>query len=208
METTTRTEPAQSQDAPVLAALVNYYASLNVMLYRDEQSIRDSIDRWVVAAKYVDPVEQSGRQIIGGASLMHLTKELAEVRSLVIAQESQQQGLGQALVKEIAKQGRQRGYQQLCALTLSPGFFARLGFRQVDMATVSPKVWVDCVHCPKNECCDEFAMILDLVPNPLVRDYSHLKVKLPVRAVQNSDPRPPSREDATDASQFPIVPEF
>lgn len=208
MATTARTEPALSRDAPVLAALVNYYAALNVMLFRDEQSIRDSIDRWVVAAKYADSGEQSGRRVIGGASLMHLTKELAEVRSLVIAQESQQQGLGQALVKEIARQGRQLGYQQLCALTLSPGFFARLGFRQVDMATISPKVWVDCVNCPKNECCDEFAMILDLVPNPLVRDYSHMKVKLPVRAVPDSLPRPPSRGDATDSGTIPIVPEF
>ena len=42
-------EQAQVQDAPVLADLVNYYAARNVMLYRDEQSIRDSLDRWVVA---------------------------------------------------------------------------------------------------------------------------------------------------------------
>jgi len=176
-------EQARVQDAPVLADLVNYHAARNVMLYRDAQSIRDSLDRWVVAVSYADPSQQSDRRVVGGASLMHLTAELAEVRSLVIATEAQGRGLGQALVREIVAQGRARGYQQLCALTLVPGFFARLGFRQVSMDDISPKVWVDCVHCPKNECCDEYALIQDLVPNPVIRDYSHLDVKLPVRAV-------------------------
>ncbi len=182
-------EPAQTQDVPVLAALVNYHAARNVMLYRDEQSIRDSLDRWVVAVAYTDRARQSERRVMGGASLTHLTAELAEVRSLVIATEAQGQGLGQAVVQEIAKKGRDLGYQQLCALTLVPGFFAQLGFRQVSMDNISPKVWVDCVHCPKNECCDEYAMIRDLVPNPVMRDYSHLQIKMPVRAVKAPDDR-------------------
>ena len=180
-------EQAQVQDAPVLADLVNYYAARNVMLYRDEQSIRDSLDRWVVAVSYADRSRLSGRQVMGGASLTHLTAELAEVRSLVVAAEAQGQGLGQALVQEIVKKGQALGYQQLCALTLVPGFFAQLGFRQVGMDNISPKVWVDCVHCPKNKCCDEYAMIRDLVPNPVIRDYSHLNVQLPVRAVKAAD---------------------
>ncbi len=179
----TRIEPAQEQDAPVLADLVNCHAERNVMLYRDAQSIRDALDRWVVAASYADASLRSGRRAMGGASLMHLTPELAEVRSLVIATEAQGQGLGQAVVQAIAKKGQELGYQQLCALTLVPGFFVQLGFRRVDMENISPKVWVDCAHCPKYEHCDEYAMIRDLVPNPVIRDYSHLKVKMPVRAL-------------------------
>ena len=194
-------EQAQERDAPILAELVNYHASRNVMLYRDEQSILDSLDRWVVAVSYADPFTKSGRRVIGGASLMHLTAELAELRSLVIAAESQGLGLGRALVLEVAKKGRQFGYQQLCALTLVTGFFSKLGFRQVSMETISPKAWVDCVHCPKNECCDEYAMIMDLVPNPIVRDYSHLQVKLPVRAENVPVVAAVTLEDGTGSSR-------
>ncbi len=196
-------EQAQKQDAPILAELVNYHASRNVMLFRDEQSIRDSLDRWVVAVSYTDQSRKTGRRVIGGASLMHLTAELAEVRSLVIAADSQGQGLGQALVKEIAKKGREFGYQQLCALTLVPGFFTQLDFRRVSMENISPKVWVDCVHCPKNQCCDEYAMIVDLVPNPIVRDYSHLQVKLPVRAEKRPEVSAVVLEGAPDNPHSP-----
>ncbi len=192
-------EQAQEQDAPILAELVNYHASRNVMLYRDEQSILDSLDRWVVAVSYADPFTKSGRRVIGGASLMHLTAELAELRSLVIAADSQGQGLGQSFgPRKSPRRAGSLGISSLCALTLVPGFFTQLDFRRVSMENISPKVWVDCVHCPKNQCCDEYAMIMDLVPNPIVRDYSHLQVKLPVRAEKRPEVSAVVLEDAPD----------
>lgn len=179
-------EPTQRQDVPILARLVNHYADLDVMLHRDPQSIAASLDQWVTAAEY-DPLDSSARHVLGGASLTHLTEELAEVRSLVVRPEAQDRGVGKAVVKAIVDMARRTGYQQICALTLVPGFFGRLGFSRVSMENISPKVWVDCVHCPKNQRCDEIAMILDLVPNPVVRDYSHLDIRMPVRAAVEAD---------------------
>ena len=77
---------------------------------------------------------------------------------------------------------RARGYLQLCALTLVPEFFLDMGFRPVDVADISPKVWVDCQHCPKYECCDEYALVVDLVPNPVLPNYRRTDLPLPKKS--------------------------
>ena len=38
--------------------------------------------------------------------------------------------------------------------------FAKLGFEVVPKTILSQKVWQDCAFCPKQDCCDETAMIL------------------------------------------------
>lgn len=175
-------EPALRADAPQLARMVNYHAERNVMLFRSAESIAASIEDWMVAVAYDRTGTETGRRLLGGGSLTTLSPELAEVRSLVIDTRSQGQGLGYRVVERLIEMARARGFQQLCALTLSPAFFAKLGFHHVAMERISPKVWIDCAYCPKNQCCDEYAMLMDLVPNPVLPDYSHMAIELPVRA--------------------------
>lgn len=168
---------ARPIDAPRLAALVNQHAEKDVMLFRTPEEIVAAVDNWVVAEKL--DAESGTRSVLGGGCLTELTPELAEVRSLVMDVNHQGYGLGQRIVRRIEAMARERGFQQLCALTLVPEFFLKLGFRSVDVAHISPKVWVDCVHCAKYECCNEYALILDLVPNPVLPDYSRMQAPLP-----------------------------
>ena len=51
---------------------------------------------------------------------------------------------------------------QVFTLTLEEGFFVRLGFERVANESLPMKVWSDCVRCPKQERCDEIAMLLKL----------------------------------------------
>ena len=55
-----------------------------------------------------------------------------------------------------------RGYAQICALTLEEGFFEKLGFEVVDRWSISPKLWQDCIYCPKFHHCDEIAVARSL----------------------------------------------
>ena len=48
------------------------------------------------------------------------------------------------------------------ALTLEPDFFEKLGFEKVQKATLPMKVWSDCAKCPKQENCDEIAVVKDV----------------------------------------------
>ncbi len=182
-------EQAQPADAPRLAALVNHYAERNIMLFRTEESIAEAPQDWIVALEYAP--EGGNRQVLGGGSLVQLTEDLVEVRSLVVDPAWQGRNLGTGIVTRLIELGRERGFQQMCALTLSPQFFARMGFVTVEMIQLSPKVWRDCVHCPKYECCDEYPMVLDLVPNPRKHDFSNGRpVPLPHRVRQTSSEIP------------------
>ena len=47
-------------------------------------------------------------------------------------------------------------------LTYQDVFFSRLGFQVVEKDLFPQKIWSDCWICPKKDCCDEIAMLLDL----------------------------------------------
>lgn len=175
-----RLEKARVEDAPRLQALVARYAAQDVMLPRTVESIVQTLPDWVVAVQ--EPESPATRRVLGGVCLTALAPELAEVRSLVVDPDWQGEGIGRRLVERIVDMARARGYQQLCALTLVPGFFLGLGFRPVDVADISPKVWVDCQHCPKYERCDEYALAMDLVPNPVLPNYRQTNLPLPTKS--------------------------
>ncbi len=47
------------------------------------------------------------------------------------------------------------------ALTLRSNFFIRLGFQLVSKERFPEKIWNDCDNCPKQDCCDEDAVLLE-----------------------------------------------
>lgn len=102
------------------------------------------------------------QRIVGCGALVPLNDTLAEVRSLAVDESQHGNGLGSTLVIELVNMARERGYAQLCALTLRPKFFIRLGFDQVDRWSISPKVWQACIYCPKFHRCDEVAVLMNL----------------------------------------------
>ena len=106
-----RIEPAQEQDVPVILALVNRYADQNIMLPRTEDSVRATLADWLVACEDGD-ADSNGdgpRTVIGCGSLVPLTDELVEVRSLAIAEDQQGKGLGQQIVLALVEMAQERG---------------------------------------------------------------------------------------------------
>ena len=51
---------------------------------------------------------------------------------------------------------------KIFALTYRDNFFCNLGFRIVEKDMFPEKIWSDCVLCPKQNCCDEIAVLLEL----------------------------------------------
>lgn len=89
---------------------------------------------------------------------------LAEVRSLVVRDEMQGQGIGAELVKACLHEAQALGIPRVYALTRAPRFFARNGFKAINIYDLPSKVFRDCVRCPKLASCDEVAMIHDIPP--------------------------------------------
>ena len=155
-----RIQQAAEEDIASIAALVNGFAAENLMLPRTEESILQSLPDWLVAV-----ADRS--QLLGCGSLVALTEELVEIRSLAVAGQGQGKGIGRQIVQELVRIATARGYAQICALTLQEAFFEKLGFEVVDRWSISPKLWQECIYCPKFHHCDEIAVARNLTDSPV-----------------------------------------
>ena len=160
MKTTIR--QATEADIDGILKIVNHYAAQNLMLPRTFEQIRRVLTHFLVA-------EQAGA-VVGCGSLVQLTPHLTELRSLAIAEEQRGTGLGRRLVEALVERARDAGYDQICALTLQDGFFNNLGFATVDRWALSPKIWTECIYCPKFDHCDEIAVLMNLTENQTVTE--------------------------------------
>lgn len=111
--------------------------------------------------------EVDGR-VVGCVALSIIWADLTEVRSLAVDDAQRGKGVGSQLVKWCIEEARRLGIRKLMSLTYEQRFFEKLGFGVVAKETLPLKVWSDCVRCPKNENCDEIAMVLTLadIPEP------------------------------------------
>jgi amino-acid N-acetyltransferase len=160
---------ATEADIDAILAIVNTYAAQNLMLPRTAEQIRLVLPTFLVA-------EHAGR-VVGCGSNVALTAELTELRSLAVAPEFRSSGLGKRLVEALIAKARADGFEQICALTLVEHFFGRMGFAVVDRWAIPPKIWHECIYCPKFDACDEIAMLMNLteqqtIPSPLAPEVS------------------------------------
>jgi amino-acid N-acetyltransferase len=88
--------------------------------------------------------------------------DLAEVRSLVVAEGRRGRGIGEQLVKAVLGEARGLNIARVYALTRVPQFFLKINFREVDKLELPYKVFKDCMRCRLFPGCDEVAMVCDL----------------------------------------------
>lgn len=145
---------ARIADVKDIQKLLTTYASRGDMLSRSLSELYDSIRDFFV---YADE-----DQLCGTAALHIVWEDLAEVRSVAVAENVGRKGIGSQLVQACIDEARQIGLKRIFCLTYKPDFFAKHGFRLVDKSELPHKVWGDCIKCVKFPDCDENAMILDL----------------------------------------------
>lgn len=118
---------------------------------------RTAVDLIRDLAAYVVAVTPSG-DVVGTGSLRRYGERLAEVQALAVHAAHQGTGVGKAVVDALTVRARALGVEQLFALTRRPVFFQRMGFETVDKALFPSKIWLDCMRCAKQHCCDETAV--------------------------------------------------
>ncbi len=147
-------EPATVRDAPAIFDLVTYWADRGDMLHRSLNEVYESIRDFKVA--------RLDGAVVGCGALHIMGPDLAEIRSLAVAESAQGQGVGAAIVRACLDEARRLGLARVFALTFRPAFFERLGFRRADVAEFPQKVWNECVRCPFFADCREVAVVIDL----------------------------------------------
>lgn len=145
---------AEIKDVKEIQKLLLHYANRGDMLSRSLSELYEALRDFYI-------VEDEGR-ITGVAALHIVWDDLAEIRSVAVAEDVGRKGVGSEVVRACIEEGRQLGLKRLFCLTYKPDFFAKFGFQIVDKSQLPHKVWGDCIKCAKFPDCDEIAMILDL----------------------------------------------
>jgi amino-acid N-acetyltransferase len=147
---------AQISDVPQMQELVNSFASKGQMLPRALSEMYENLRDYFVI--------RDGAKVIACAALHINWSDLAEIRSVAVSEEKQNQGVGALLMEACLDEARSLGIARLFCLTYKPDFFQKLGFKLVDKLELPRKVWSECYQCPHFPDCDEVALVLDLKP--------------------------------------------
>jgi len=142
---------ASTEDIDTLVRLIQEYAEKGIMLPRSREAIARMIETFVVA-------ELDGT-VVGCGSLFKLGTDLVEIRSLGITDGYKGQGIGSRLVDYLIEEAREMQVPKVMALTYEVAFFQKNGFTVVQKEIFPEKVWTDCIHCKKQNCCDEIAVL-------------------------------------------------
>ncbi len=145
---------ARISDARSIHQLLLDFARDGQLLGRSLADIYDTIRDFYV-------FEQDG-VIVGIGALAICWEDLAEIRSLAVADGQQGRGVGRQIVSACLEEARELGLKKVFALTYQSEFFKRLGFNDIEKSELPQKVWGDCIKCVKFPDCDEDALAITL----------------------------------------------
>ncbi len=144
-------EKARINDVTQMHKLINYFADRDEMLARSLSEIYENIRDYFVI--------RQGERVIACAALHVNWSDLAEIKSVAVVEDSQEQGIGAQLVEACLREAKELGIPTVFCLTYKPTFFEKYGFSQLDKMELPRKVWGECYRCPKFPDCDEVALI-------------------------------------------------
>ncbi len=156
---------ATIHDVPLMQEIINSHAELGKMLFKSYAQLYEDVRDYAVA-------ERGGAngvpRVVGCVALTIIWADLAEVRSLAVAENMRGHGVGTELVEWAVAEARRMQIRRIMSLTYEERFFTKLGFSVVQKDALPLKVWSDCVKCAKREGCDEIAMLRTLGDVPMI----------------------------------------
>lgn len=149
---------AHLQDASNICDLVNSLSSDGTLLPRPFAEVCENIRDFTVV--------ESAEGVFLGCGALHLYgPHLAEVRSIIVRPEAQDQGVGGLLLHALLKEAEEQAVGCVCLFTRIPNYFFHFGFRIVeDRMALPDKIYKDCQKCPRLHRCDEVAMARGEIP--------------------------------------------
>jgi amino-acid N-acetyltransferase len=132
---------AKMSDVEDLHQLINDFAGRGVMLPRSRDALYEALREFTI-------IEDKG-QLIGAGALHIIWDDLAEIRALAIRINYQGQSLGRELIDILLSEAKELEISQIFSLTYQKEFFLKCGFQEISKEKMSPKVWKECINCPK-----------------------------------------------------------
>lgn|SRR3989338_330557 len=142
---------AKVGDIKRIQELINYFAGQDLMLPRSLNILYENLRDFFVC---------EDKNKIVGCSALHISwDDLAEIKSLAVARNYQNKGIGRKLAEACILEAKEIGAGRVFVLTYAPDFFKKLGFRQTAHNKLPHKIWAECINCPKFPDCRETALI-------------------------------------------------
>jgi amino-acid N-acetyltransferase len=122
-----------------------------VLLSRERVMWYEQIQELVVAT------DETGR-VVGAGALHVMWEDLAEVRSLVVAEDVRGQGVGHAILENLIERAKSLGIKRIFCLTFETAFFGKHGFEPISDVPVDAETYAELVRSHD----DGIAEFLDL----------------------------------------------
>ena len=145
---------ARVDDVKKVQKLINHYAELNQMLPRSLNELYENIRDFSLYTE--------GGKIYGCCALHVGWEDLAEIKSLAVAQSRTKRGIGTKLLKHCLAEAKVLRVKKVFALTYIPDFFERFGFKLIDKQELPHKIWSECIKCVHFPGCGENAMMKEM----------------------------------------------
>jgi amino-acid N-acetyltransferase len=155
--------PALPGDVRAIRSLVEPYAERRILLAKEMVGYFEAVQEFVVAES--GDADDAAR-VVGCGALHVMWDDLAEIRTLAVAESSLGAGVGHRLVVALLERARELGLHRVFCLTFEVAFFERHGFHQIEGTPVTPDVYAELLRSHD----DGVAEFLDLArvkPNTL-----------------------------------------
>lgn len=129
---------AKSTDVKGIRKLIDTYAPQRRLLSKETVTLYESVQEFTVA------VEDG--EVIGCGALHVLWEDLAEVRTVAVAENYRGQGVGHRIMEAIIARAREIGVKRIFCLTFETEFFGRHGFEEIHGTPVDPEVYTQLLH--------------------------------------------------------------
>lgn len=151
--------PARTSDVPSIQALVEPLVQQRILLGKDSVVFYEAIQEFRIA-------EDDKGNVVGCGALHVMWQDLAEIRTLAVAEEWLHRGVGKALIERLQDDASALGLSRLFCLTFEVAFFTRHGFAPMVEEPLDPAVYAELVRSP-DEGVAEFLDLARVKPNTL-----------------------------------------
>lgn len=150
--------PAHPSDVRGIRALVDFYSLKRRLLSKETVTLYEDVQEFFVAI--------DGDQVVGCGSLHVLWEDLAEVRTVAVAESHLGKGVGHQILEALTERARELGLKRLFCLTFETEFFGRHGFQVIEGTPVDPEVYAQLLRS-YDEGVAEFLDLESVKPNTL-----------------------------------------
>lgn len=141
---------ARTSDIPAIRELCEPLVAQRILLGKELVALYESVQEFVVA-------EEDG-SLIGCGALHVMWDDLAEVRTLAVAEQHRRRGLGAQLLDRLEQRAEELGLRRLFCLTFEVPFFETRGYRVISDVPVDAETYAELVRSTD----DGVAEFLDL----------------------------------------------